>query len=280
MSPQMSVVIPAYNNADYLAETIRSILAQTYTDFELVIADHSSTDDTRAVAERFTDDPRVRVISTPAGGGASRNWNRVSEAAVGKYLKLVCGDDLLYPTALERQVQALEDNPGAVLAASSRDILDARGDRLLKGRGLEGLSGRVDGKAAIRASVLAGTNLLGEPGCVTMLRSAFVDAGGWDGDYAYLIDQASYARVLLRGDLIAVDGSLAAFRVNAAQWSVQLVAEQSRQAAEFHSHLRRDHPELLSARDVQIGDRRARLNARLRRAVYVVFARRLKPRNA
>jgi len=75
MSPRVSVVVPAYNNAEYIAETIESILRQTFTDFELIIADHSSTDETLSIIEEY-DDPRIRVLSTEAGGGAKRNWDR------------------------------------------------------------------------------------------------------------------------------------------------------------------------------------------------------------
>ncbi len=95
MPPRVSIVIPAYNNADYLAETVDSVLAQTFTDFEVVIADHSSTDGTWDVMQRYADEPRVRLLRTEAGGGALRNWNRVSQEAGGELIKLVCGDDLL-----------------------------------------------------------------------------------------------------------------------------------------------------------------------------------------
>ena len=94
MTPRVSVVVPAYNNAEYLAETIDSILAQTFTDFELVIADHSSTDGTLAVAQKY-EDPRIRLLTTPAGSGAQANWNLVTGEATGELIKLVCGDDTI-----------------------------------------------------------------------------------------------------------------------------------------------------------------------------------------
>jgi glycosyltransferase involved in cell wall biosynthesis len=66
---RLSVVVPAYNNADFIADTMRSILQQDYEDFEVIVADHSSTDDTVAVLQKFAGDPRVTLLSTPAGGG-------------------------------------------------------------------------------------------------------------------------------------------------------------------------------------------------------------------
>ena len=121
MNPRVSVVVPAYNNADFLADTLESILAQDYDDYELVIADHSSSDRTAQVLGAYAARSRVRVLApTPAGGGALANWNRVSEHAHGEFIKLVCGDDLIAPSALREQVQALDRNPTAVFVASPR----------------------------------------------------------------------------------------------------------------------------------------------------------------
>ena len=277
--PRVSVVIPAYNNADYIAQTVESVLAQTFADFELVISDHSSTDDTLAVIEPYRSDPRVRVVSTEPGGGAERNWRRVTELATGEFVKLVCGDDLLAPELLERQVAALDAEPKAVLAATARDIVDADGAVLIRARGY-GASGRVGGAEAVRASVRAGTNLFGEPGCVLMRREVLARVGGWDGRFPYLIDQATYSRVLLEGDLVADERSGAAFRLNGGQWSVALAKSQSDQAKAFHHWLGEARPDVVSAADVRRGNRRAMVMAWARRAVYVLYARRMSPSNA
>jgi len=274
--PQLSIVIPAYNNGDYIGATIESILSQDFTDYELVVADHSSTDNTLEVLERFASDPRLRVISTPAGGGAPRNWRRVTEEATADLVKLVCGDDVLYPGALSAQVAAFAENPDAVLVASKRDILDARGETLIAARGLDSLVGVAGGRAAVRASVRAGTNLLGEPACVMFRRDALEAAGGWDGRDPYLIDQATYSAVLLRGTMVGLAGPHAGFRVNDGQWSVALAAEQSRQVRSFHERLRVENEGLLSRADVALGNARATVLALARRAVYVVFAKRLR----
>ena len=152
MSPRVSVVVPAYNNAEYIAETIESILRQTFTDFELIIADHSSTDETLSIIEEY-DDPRIRVLSTEAGGGAKRNWDRVTAEATGEFVKLVCGDDTIFPTSLEAQVTAFDSHPSAVLVASQRTLVDANGKTVIAARGLGGLSGLVSGREIGRAHV-------------------------------------------------------------------------------------------------------------------------------
>ena len=142
MSPRVSVIIPTYNNELYVEETMRSVLAQTFTDFELVVADHSSADRTWELLQEFTIDPRVRLLTTPAGGSAERNWNRVSREATGELVKLVCGDDLLAPDMLEKQVAAFDEHDdGVVMVASPRDIVDASGRRVVHNIGLGGLRG-------------------------------------------------------------------------------------------------------------------------------------------
>lgn len=275
--PRVSVVIPAYNNADFIDDTMRSILAQTFRDFELIVADHTSDDDTAQRLWRYTDDARVTVLNTPAGGGALRNWNRVTDAAGGELIKLVPGDDVLYPSMLAAHVAALDAHPGAVLAASKRDILDAAGRVSMRGRGLQGLRpGVVDGVAAIRRTVRAGTNVFGEPHSVTMRRADLVAAGGWDARFPYLIDQTSYSRVLLRGDMVAVAGVHSGFRVNAGQWSIALVDEQARQVKDYHAWCRAQAPDRISAGDVWYGNRRAEFTARARRAYYRLLGSRLR----
>lgn len=278
MSPRVSVVVPAYNNADVIAETLRSILAQTFEDFELIVADHASGDGTWEAIEPFAADPRVRLERTEAGGGARRNWNRVSELATGEYLKLVCGDDLIHPTMLEEQVRALDDaGPGAVMAASRRDLVDARGDVFVRDRGLGSLRGVVPGVQALRATVRSGGNLFGEPAC-TMFRRDALEKAGWWQDLHYYIDVGSYAQVLVQGDFVAVPASLASFRVSASQWSVRLMRSQAAEAAQFHRIARALAPDTITAGDVRLGDVRAQVLALQRRAAYVVLGRRMKAR--
>lgn len=280
MSPRVSVVVPAFNNASYIAATVDSILAQTYTDYELLIADHSSTDGTWEILQAYADDPRVRLQRTMAGGGAKRNWNAVSQASTGEMLKLVCGDDLIRPTMLAEQVAAFDaGGSDVVLVASRRDLVDANGKVFVRARGLAGMKTRRSGAQALRKTVLSGGNVFGEPACVLLRRDALVRAGWWDDAEPYYIDAGTYARVLIQGDFIPVDKSLAAFRVSASQWSVQLMREQARQAAAFHKTARSLAPTEISAWDVRRGDVLAQLAAVRRRLAYVLLGKRMNPRD-
>ena len=278
--PRVSVVVPAYNSVAFIDATMRSILAQTFSDFELVVSDHSSTDGTWEALQHYTADPRVRLSRLAPGGGAPANWNAVTDLATGEFVKLVCGDDVLYPESLAMQVAALTAHPSAVLAASARDIVDAAGTPVLRNRGLGGLRGEVTGTEAVRRTVLAGRNIFGEPASVLFRRAALADAGGWDGRFPYLIDLATYCAVLLHGNLVAVPRPLAAFRVSHSQWSVQLMRAQGDQVIGFQRELAAARPGLLGRRHLLIGSARARMNALGRRAVYRWLGRRMRPGTA
>lgn len=249
---------------------MNAVLAQTYSSLEVIVADHGSTDGTRDLLEHYSSDPRVTLLDTPRGGGAVANWNAVTSAATGEFVKLVCGDDLIYPTCVEEQVAAFTE--GVVMVSSRRDIVNSEGRTVLRGRGLGGVVGRVDGIEAVRQTIRRGLNVFGEPACVTIRRDVLVDVGLWHETAHYLIDEATYARVLEHGDFVGLPRSLAAFRVSAGQWSVRLASSQAHQAAEFHAEFAAKHPDSVSRSDVRLGDIRARLVSWQRRLAYVFLA--------
>ncbi|HRW18339.1 MAG TPA: glycosyltransferase [Dermatophilaceae bacterium] len=273
--PRVSVVVPTYQNAEVIEATMESILGQTFADFELLVSDHCSTDGTWERLQRFAADPRVTLWQTPTGGGAPANWTAVTERATGELVKLVCGDDLVYPSCLQEQVAAFDAHPEATLVCARRDIVDARGEIVVGGRGMTRIHGVHPGRDAIRRAVLSGTNIFGEPASVLLRRSTLIDSGGWWGDFPYAIDVATYCRVLLRGDLVALEPSLAAFRVSDGQWSVELAGEQAAQVVAFHEALAELAPGLLSRADLWRGRTMARALGRARRLVYLALRRRM-----
>jgi len=106
--PLVSVIIPAYNSAAYIAETIGSVLHQTFDDLELIVVDDGSSDDTPAVVTACG--PRVRLIPQ-ANAGVCAARNRGIREAAGRYLCLLDHDDYWFPDKLQRQVTAMRDHP-------------------------------------------------------------------------------------------------------------------------------------------------------------------------
>lgn len=267
---RLSVVVPAFRQAGVLAETVRSVLDQADVDLELIIADHSSDDGTYAVAKSFEADARVRVFQTPAGGGAAANWAAVTERATGEFIKLLPGDDTVLPGSLARQIALLDAHPSAALVGGRRRIIDTEGRTLAKRRGLQGLSPVMSGGEAVRASVISGTNPFGEPGAVMMRRSALEAAGGWQGQWSYAIDVASYYGVLQHGSFVRDDEVASTFRVGGGQWSVALVDEQAAEMTRLFEWAGSVFSSV-SAADVARGSAKARSLARQRRMVYRVL---------
>ena len=112
-SPAVSVCIPTYNGADFLAETLGSAAAQTFDDFEIVIVDDGSTDATLEIAEQFArGEPRARVIrNAERAGSSARNANRCVEEARGAWIKFLFQDDLMAPDCLGTMIEAGRRGP-------------------------------------------------------------------------------------------------------------------------------------------------------------------------
>jgi len=128
-TPRLTIGLPVYNGENYLAESIDALLAQTYTDFELVISDNASTDGTEEICREFAaGDERIRYIRQPANIGAAPNHNFVVDAARGELFKWAAHDDLYGPKLVESCVDLLDANPDAVLAHAYMAIVNADGE--------------------------------------------------------------------------------------------------------------------------------------------------------
>ena len=122
MTPTVSVIIAAYNGAALITNTLRSLSAQTLRDWEAVVVDDCSTDDTLAVVRAYPD-PRVRVIVAARNGGPVRARNLAVEHARGRYLAGLDHDDLCRPERLARQVAYLGRHPDVVLVGTQAAML-------------------------------------------------------------------------------------------------------------------------------------------------------------
>src|SRR5688572_15667789 len=127
-APKVSVFIPVYNRERYLCVAVNSILAQTFTDFELLLVDDGSTDGSLALLERYAArDRRVRVEANGTNLGIPRTRNRGLELARGEYIALLDSDDYAYPGRLEAQVRFLDAHPDHVQVGSWGSFMDDAG---------------------------------------------------------------------------------------------------------------------------------------------------------
>ncbi len=139
MKPTVSICMPVYNMAGYLPQAIESALAQTYPDFEVLIADNASTDGTFEIAMQYARrDARVRVVRNDTNIGPFLNFNNCFDLARGTWLKFLCGDDWLAADCIEHMMAAVRPGPlvincteqyifsgadGSGRAEASRDVL-------------------------------------------------------------------------------------------------------------------------------------------------------------
>lgn len=110
MNELVSIIMPSYNTAKFISETIESVLAQTYPNWELIIADDCSTDDTDAVVRPYLADGRIRYIKNEKNSGAAVSRNRALREAKGKWIAFLDSDDLWLPEKLEKQIAFMEQN--------------------------------------------------------------------------------------------------------------------------------------------------------------------------
>lgn len=123
--PRVSVVMSVYNGAETVAESIRHVLAQTYSDFEFIIVDDASTDRSRDIVNSFSD-PRLRFLQNEINLGLTRSLNRAIAAARGSYIARIDDDDLMLPTRLARQVAYLDSHPEVGVVGSHHLLRDER----------------------------------------------------------------------------------------------------------------------------------------------------------
>ncbi|RLV48615.1 glycosyltransferase [Nocardioides mangrovicus] len=222
--PRASVVVPVYQAERHVEETLRSVLAQTYADLEVVVLDNACTDATPHILARYADDPRLRVVRNATVLPLAENWNAAVSLATGDLVKVVCADDLVHPDIVARQVAAFEADPGLALVSCRRHIVSEDTRVIASDRGLMGLTGRHSGRETVRRVVRNGGNPIGEPGCVMFRRVDFDSTGGFDASLVFPMDIDMWVRLLKFGDFHGLPDSLAAFRAGTGSISAGVTA--------------------------------------------------------
>ncbi len=209
-TPRVSVLIPTYRYARYLAEAVDSILAQDFGDFELLISDDCSDDGSREIMEAYAArDSRIRIHIRAANIGMVQNWNWCLAQARGAFVKYVFGDDRLARSdALGKMAAMLETNPDATLAACARDLIDEQ-SRTVECKDTFGAPG-LHGAAETMFRCLAEGNVIGEPTVVMFRRAAA--ARGFSEKYGQLVDLEMWLHLLQSGALVYTSEPLCAFR--------------------------------------------------------------------
>lgn len=223
--PAISVCIPTYNGAKYIAQTIESILNQTFTDFEIIVSDDGSSDKTLAIVGSFND-PRIVRIDRLSKVGAEANWNNAVANASASLVKLVCQDDILYPECLEVEVQTMSksENQDVSFCFHLRDFVTPNSRKLRSHRvGYSNLQ-KYSKTEILKKVVRSGGNPIGEPMAVTMRKLSLNSAGKFRGDY--VIDLDMWSKLSDQGSALFIEQHLSAFRISKTSWTSNLKKSQ------------------------------------------------------
>lgn len=132
MDNKISIITPAWNSERYIAETIRSVQAQTFTNWEMLITDDGSTDDTISIIEAFANnDPRIKLYRMEKNGGAAKARNNSLSMAEGRFIAYLDSDDIWKPEKLERQMHFMLDNKIG-FSCTSYEVINNEGLKLHK----------------------------------------------------------------------------------------------------------------------------------------------------
>jgi len=189
---KVSVCIPSYNAGKFIGETIKSVLDSAYQDFEIVVNDDASTDNTREIVESF-EDSRIKFYQNQENVGAIKNWNLAIKKATGEYVGLLNHDDLYGPFWLTLAVYQMEKHPQIGWAATAHRVIDVRGHTLniISRFAITGEISKID--AFIE---LAKLNGLG-PGFIAR-RHILEEIGYFDENAGYGADNDLFLRLAVR----------------------------------------------------------------------------------
>ena len=221
MLPTVSILIPYYKDQNTLALSVQSILDQTYTDFELFLLDHTSTDkDTINIAHSFSD-PRIKHIRMEKnlGAGSGLLLLEFLKYASGKYIKLFCADDIMLPDGLETLVNFMEDNPDKDFAFGDMNYIDENGKLLdehwFHERHEFNINNNEDDELALFSD---GVGHLPFPACICK-RECFADIK-IEKIFILLYDMTLWTRMLLKGRKIAfINEPVCLYRISEKQLS-------------------------------------------------------------
>jgi glycosyltransferase involved in cell wall biosynthesis len=228
---KVSVCIPVYNGGSFISKTIESVLQQSFTDFELVIINNASNDNTMEIVRTFQD-KRIQIYENETNIGFCNNWNRALELARGSYIKILPADDIVAENCLEKQVEILENHADVVIVGANRNVIDDEDKELFRPRKK---SGKYSSKTVFLQSIRFGSNPIGEPGAVLFRREPIDKGVRFSDKNLFLIDLIFYLELLDYGNLYKLPEYLASFRVSKNSTSVNMIYKQ---AAHYNSFIR------------------------------------------
>jgi glycosyltransferase involved in cell wall biosynthesis len=130
-SALVSIIVPVFNAKYFIEEALNSILLQSYSNFEILVADDFSNDGTREVLLKFENEPRIKILLNTRNTGITENCNQLLGMCSGKYIATFAGDDVMLPGKLEQQVKFMENNPKCSFSYHAVEIFQSTTGQVL-----------------------------------------------------------------------------------------------------------------------------------------------------
>lgn len=230
---KVSICIPTYNGALYLEEALNSVLNQTYDNFEVIIVDDQSTDNTCDISKKFSEkDQRIHCYQNEKNLGLVGNWNKCIELAKGEWIKFVFQDDLIAPTCIEELLAA--STVDTWLTICRRDYIFEKGTseetrhfyeqnpkpQQVFGKALENNLTFIQPDTVCQTAIdFFGINCFGEPSATLIRKEAFARHGLFNPNLAMMCDTEYWVRLSIHHGFTYLNKSLASFRVHSGSTS-------------------------------------------------------------
>jgi hypothetical protein len=219
--PKVSVCITSYNHGQFLPTALDSVLAQSYRDFEIVVVDDASTDNSLQVLESYaTRHPAVRVYTHPDQGnhGISATANLAVKKARGEYIVWLGSDDVWYPDKLEQQIKLLESDSGLGLVYGRAHLIDEHGERC----GPDCIGRKIDDPQKSVEDILQENPI---PALTVVVRRACFDEAGLFDESLVYSDWEMWLRIAAHWRIGFQDAALGMYRIHGSNVSVGIKRE-------------------------------------------------------
>jgi len=224
LEPLVSIILPVYNRKKYLAQAIDSVLEQTYQNWELIIADDNSHEDTRDLVKQYAAISRVKIYSNSTNIGLFPNLNQAIRRCNGAYITILCSDDFFLPHCLESNLELMQKYPEANLLLSSTYSVDADGELLPNAKNF------YDDRIAAQTKLfqpeqsvpllLKYGSINGNITAMFFKKSLYEQVGGFREDWRHAADWEWLYRVASCSPILISRVNVAAIRIHEEQLSV------------------------------------------------------------